>query len=77
MRIRQQYDLIDQPPSYQGGDEYSLKSGEVSVLSDLLRQMFQLNPENRISIDKVLSHEWFDEVRKDQGKDLESKTGKV
>lgn len=75
MRIREQYDLIDQPSSYQEGDEYSLKSGEVSILSDLLLQMFQLNPENRISIDKVLSHKWFDEFREDQGKDLES--GKV
>lgn len=75
MHIREQYDLIDQPSSYQGGDEYSLKSGEVSTLSDLLLQMFQLNPENRISVDKVLSHKWFDEFREDQGKDLES--GKV
>lgn len=63
IHIREQYDLLDQLPSSHGVKEYSMKREEILVLSDLLLQMFQLDPEKRININEVLDHQWFGEVK--------------
>lgn len=65
MQIRQQYDFIDQCHLPKGVIAYSIKRVEVLVLSDLLLQMFRLDPEKRINIDQVLDHPWFDDIETD------------
>lgn len=65
IQIRQQYDLIDQCNLPKGVMAYSIKRVDILVIADLLLQMFQLDPEKRINIDKVLGHPWFDEIKTD------------
>jgi len=43
---------------------YRLQPEEVDLLGTLLGKMLRNNPEDRISIDEVLEHKWFDGSRK-------------
>ncbi|KAI0103897.1 kinase-like domain-containing protein [Nemania sp. FL0031] len=46
---------------------YRLQLDEVDLLASLLRDMLRNDPSERISIDEVLQHEWFDASRKRLG----------
>lgn len=43
---------------------YRLQPKEADLLADLLRGMLMSNPDERISIDEVLRHDWFKEAKK-------------
>ncbi|TGJ82164.1 hypothetical protein E0Z10_g6618 [Xylaria hypoxylon] len=42
---------------------YRLQSEEANLLANLLRDMLKNDPDERISVDEVLQHEWFDQSR--------------
>ena len=45
------------------GYEHRMPEDEVSILGDLLEKMFAPNPQDRITIEEVLKHEWFGDRR--------------
>ena len=45
------------------GFEYKMPEDEASLLGDLLEKMFAPKPEDRITIEEVLKHEWFGDRR--------------
>lgn len=42
---------------------YEMSEDEVSIFADLLGKMLAPNPEDRLTIDEVLNHEWFGDRR--------------
>ncbi|KAI0448365.1 kinase-like domain-containing protein [Xylaria acuta] len=63
--LRDQVECVEQ---YDGMTKFSyrLQPEEVDLLASLLRDMLRNDPDERISIDEVLRHEWFEASRKRQ-----------
>ncbi|KAI0465869.1 kinase-like domain-containing protein [Xylaria cf. heliscus] len=61
--LRDQVECVEQ---YDGMTKFSyrLQPAEVDLLASLLRGMLKNDPDERISIDEVLRHEWFEASRK-------------
>ncbi|KAI8945598.1 kinase-like domain-containing protein [Xylaria longipes] len=61
--LRDQVECVEQ---YDGMTKFSyrLQPEEVELLAGLLRDMLKSDPSERISIDEVLRHEWFEASRK-------------
>ncbi|TRX91697.1 hypothetical protein FHL15_007479 [Xylaria flabelliformis] len=62
-------DQVEYVEQYDGTTKfpYRLQPGEVELLTNLLRDMLRSNPDERISIDEVLQHKWFEASRKHLG----------
>ncbi|KAI0020876.1 kinase-like domain-containing protein [Xylariomycetidae sp. FL0641] len=61
----------DDDPSQPVKTSFKVPDEEVRVLGDLLTKMIKYNPEERITLDEVLGHEWFDELREDSSGESE------
>ncbi|KAI0544985.1 kinase-like domain-containing protein [Xylaria curta] len=59
-------DQVERVEQYDGVTKvsYRLQPEEVGLLASLLRDMLRNDPNERISIDEVLQHEWFEASRK-------------
>ncbi|KAI1750257.1 kinase-like domain-containing protein [Xylaria castorea] len=64
--LRDQVECVEQ---YDGMTKFSyrLQPEEVELLTSLLRNMLRNDPDERIGIDEVLQHEWFEASRKRLG----------